>query len=143
MCLAKGIRTCLVAVVNDVTIHLQVLAPESSRRQHHTASRIEGIPVWDLSVLVEEAVECPVSQLVQALRNHMNAEIMVVAGSKSSQMAGRGVQVLLVVDYLEETPLGKRDCGLLNMVIEPVDLEVVLNRTSCSKEVIAHGVVCD
>ena len=68
---------------------------------------------------------------------------MVVFGSKSSQRGGRDVQVLLVVDYPEEKQLGKRDCGLRNMVIELVDFEVVLIQTSYSREVVAHEEVCD
>ena len=67
---------------------------------------------------------------------------MVVFGSKSSQRVGRDVQALLVVDP-EEKQLGKRDCGLRNMVIELVDFEVVLIQTSYSREVVAHEEVCD
>ena len=93
-------------------------------------------------MLVEEEVEYQVLLLVQILI-HMNVEIMVVVESKHSQRVGRDVQVLLAVDYLEETPLGKRGCGHRNMVIEPVEFEMVLNQTSCSTEVIVHELVCD
>lgn len=93
-------------------------------------------------MLVEGEVGYQVFQLVQVLI-HTNVEIMVVVGSKDFQKVGQGVQVLLAVDCLEETPLGKRGYGHRNMVIEPVDFEVVLNQTGCSREVAAHGVVCD
>lgn len=93
-------------------------------------------------MLVEGEVEYQVFQLVQVLI-HTNVEIMVVVGSKNFQRVGRGGQVLLAVDYLEETSLGKRGYGHRNMVIERVDFEVVLNQTGCSREVVAHGVVCD
>jgi hypothetical protein len=133
----------LTAIVDGVTIRSQVLALGSSRHQHHNESRIEAIRVWILLVSVGEEVEYQVSRLVQVLKDHMNVEIMVVVGSKNSQKGGRGVQVLLAVDCLEETPLGKRGYGLRSMVIEPADFEVVLNQTSCSREVVVHGQVCD
>lgn len=89
-----------------------------------------------------EEVECQVSQLARVLMSRMSVEIMVVVESKSSQRVGRDVQALLVVDP-EEKQLGKKDCGLLNMGIEPVVLEVVLIQTSYSREVVAHGEACD
>ena len=93
-------------------------------------------------MLVEEEVEYQVFQLVQVL-SYMNVEIMAVVGSKNFQMVGRGAQVLLAVDYPEETLLGRRGYDHQNMVIEPVDFEVVLNQIGCSKEVAAPEEVCD
>jgi hypothetical protein len=137
-----SLMRALIVIVNGVAIRSQVLALESLQRQHRTASRIEVIRVQVLPVLVGEEVEYSVFQLVRVLI-HTNVEIMVVVGSKNFQRVGRGVQVLLAVDYLGGILLGRRGCDLQNMGIEPVDFEAVLNQTGCSKEVVAHGVVCD
>lgn len=143
MYLAKETQACLVVVANDVAIRSQALTQEFSRHRRHTASRIEVIRALVLSVSAGEVVEYQVSQPVQVLTNQKNGEIMVAVESKNSQMVGRGTPVLLAVDCPEEIPLGKRGCGLRNMVIEPVDFEMVLNQISCSREVIVHERVCD
>jgi hypothetical protein len=143
MYLAKETRACLVVAANDVAIRPQVLTQEFSQHRRHTASRIEVIRALVLSVWAGEVVENQVSQPVQVSTNQTNGVIMVAVESKNSQMVGRGTPVLLAVDCPEETPLGMRGCGHRNMVIEPVDLEMVLNQISCSREVIVHELVCD
>lgn len=67
----------------------------------------------------------------------------MVVGSRSFQTVGRDVQVLLVVYYLGEIQLGRRDYGHQNMVTEPVEFEVVPSQTNCSTEVVVHEQVCD
>ena len=143
MYLAIRTRACLVVVANDVTIRLQGQNQEFSQHRRHTETRIEVIRALVLSVWAGEVVEYQVSQPAQVLTNQTNGEIMVAVESKNSQMVGRGTPVLLAVDCPEETPLGKRGCGHRNMVIEPVEFEMVLNQTSCSTEVIVHELVCD
>jgi hypothetical protein len=70
---------------------------------------------------------------------------MVAVESKNSQTIDRGTPVLLAVDCPKKsaTTLGKRGCGYWDMAIESVCFEVELNQTSCSREEVVHGRVCD
>jgi hypothetical protein len=143
MCLVKETRVWLAAIGTGVAIRSQMLGLELWMGQHHTANRIEATRVQLLPVLVEVEGEFRAAQLAQVLKSHTNAVIMEAVGNKNFQRVGRDVQVLLVVYSHEETTPGMKGYGLRNMVIEPVDFEVVLNQTSCSREAIAHEEVCD